>query len=42
MEEELITRPISGNRELTIVPLTFARARLYIGEIGGLVYSDGW
>ena len=29
-------------REATVIPLTFGRARLTIGEVGSMFYDDGW
>lgn len=31
-----------GDREVTVVPLTFGRARITVGPVAGFVYDDGW
>lgn len=35
-------RKIIGDREISVVPLTFGRARIVIGPVNGLTYDDGW
>lgn len=37
-----IARELEDGRELTVVPLTFGRARLHIGPRGGDWFDDGW
>lgn len=32
----------SNGREAVIVPLTYGRARIVIGEQGSTFYDDGW
>jgi hypothetical protein len=36
------SRVLNDGRELTVIPLTFGRARLHIGRVGLNWYDDGW
>lgn len=38
----IATRELDHQRTITVVPLTFGRARLYVGDTGAMVFDDGW
>lgn len=38
----LAWKPLEGNRELAVYPLTFGRARLVVGRQGGGCYEDAF
>lgn len=37
-----MTRQLGDGRELVIVPLTYGRARLCVGQAGSQVFDDEW
>ena len=37
-----MTRDLGDGRELSILPLTYGKAKLVIGRVGALAYDDGW
>lgn len=38
----LFERPLGDGRELTVIPLTYGRARLTVGPAGAGYYADAW
>lgn len=38
----ITVRDLGDGRELSVIPLTFNRARLHIGSKGSMCYDDGW
>lgn len=42
MSDLLAERTLPNGKLLQVVPLTFGRARLYIGPADMPVYDDGW
>jgi len=39
---ELAIKELPDNREATVIPLTFGRARITVGIRGSWAYEDGW
>lgn len=39
---EYARRLFPGDREATVIPLTYGRARITIGEAGSDFYDDAW
>jgi hypothetical protein len=35
-------KDLPDGREVTVIPLTFGRARIHIGVKASLAYDDGW
>lgn len=42
MSDILAEKPLSDGRVAQVLPLTFGRARLCVGEVGLLWYDDAW
>lgn len=41
-EREGPNRLLPDGRELSVMPLTYGRARLVVGQPGSMFYDDGW
>jgi hypothetical protein len=39
---EIAKKELPDGKELTVIPLTYGRARLHVGERGSMFFDDGW